>query len=154
MRMARFEEGISIDRSPEDVFAFVSDVDNLPLWQTSMVEIEKQHEGEPTVGSQSRGVNRFMGKRMEFTTEVTAYDPPKRLAIKTVDGPFDYRQEERLEPEGDGCRLTVVGEAPAGLGGLFGKMADPLVAKLYGRSMRGDLEVLKGILEEGAEGDL
>jgi uncharacterized protein YndB with AHSA1/START domain len=152
--MARFEASTSIDRSPEDVFAFLSDVDNLPLWQNSMVEIDKQYEGEPTVGSQSRGVNKFMGRKMEFTTEFTSYDPPKRMSIKTVDGPFDYRQEERVEPEGDGCRVTIIGEAPAGMGGFFGKMADPLVAKLYGRSVRGDLDVLKGILEEGAEGDL
>jgi ribosome-associated toxin RatA of RatAB toxin-antitoxin module len=151
--MPRFEESITINRTPEDVFDFVTDVENDPLWQSSTVEAEWLDEGEQRVGRRARSLVRFLGKRMEFVGETSEWNPPKQAAFKTTEGPFMYEGQYRCEPEDGGCHLTLVGESPT-LGGLFGKLADPVVVKMYARQVRSDLANLKDILEAQAERDL
>jgi ribosome-associated toxin RatA of RatAB toxin-antitoxin module len=152
--MLRIDESIMINRAPEDVFAYVENLENDPIWQSGVVEAEYLDPGENRVGRRGRVVFRFLGKRLEFTGETTVYDPPKQLAVKTVDGPFDVEQVDRVEAEGDGCRLTIIYEFPRGLGGFFGKLADPLVTKLAARDGRADLEKLRDILEAEVETQL
>ena len=45
----------------------------------------------------------------------------------------------------DGTRVTVKFE-PGSFGGFFGRLADPLVTRMYARDVRGNLETLKDIL--------
>lgn len=151
--MPRIEESIEIERAPEDVFAFVADPTNDALWQSGVEESEILDGEGVRVGSKFRSVGRLLGRKMEFTLEVTQHDPPKVIAVKTVDGPFSYTGRYTVEPEGDGCRLKVSGEAPS-LGVFFGKVGDPIVVKVYAREVRGDLEKLKVLLEEDAVRDL
>lgn len=148
--MPRIEESIVIDRSPEDVFAFVTDAANDTKWQSDVVESEWLDDEETGPGRRMRGVNRFLGKKLEFVGEITTWDPPKQAAFKTVEGPFNYEGEYRVEPQDGGCRVTLTGEAES-LGGVFGKLSDPIVAKMYGRQVRADLGNLKDIMESGAE---
>jgi ribosome-associated toxin RatA of RatAB toxin-antitoxin module len=151
--MPRIEESIAIDRAPEDVFAYVTDVGNDAIWQSGVEESRWLDEDEIRVGRRAEQVSRFLGKRLRFVTEVTAWDPPKQASVKTVEGPFSYEGTYRCEPEGDGCVFTIFGETP-GMGGFFGKLADPLVIKMYARQFRSDMGTLKDLLEHEAEQDL
>lgn len=151
--MPKIDESVYIARAPEDVFAYVSDFDNDAVWQSGVDESAWIDDRETGVGRRARSVGRFLGKRMEFTVEVTAWDPPKQASIKTVEGPFPYHGTYRCEAEGDGCRFSFLGEAES-LGGFFGKLGDPIVVKMYGRQVRSDLENLKEILESELEGQL
>ena len=54
-----------------------------------------------------------------------------------------------LVPEGGGTRLTYRLEAESGLGGVFGKLGEPLVVKAQQRTVRTNLANLKEILESG-----
>jgi plasmid stabilization system protein ParE len=56
-----------------------------------------------------------------------------------------------LEPEGDGTRRTFRIDADSGLGGIFGKLADPLVEKAQARTVRANLETLAELLAEHPE---
>ena len=150
--MPRVEESISIGRPPEDVFAYVTDPVNDPVWQSGVVESELVDGGQTHVGSRIRVVRRFLGRRMEFVGQVTRWEPPNYAEIKSVEGPFGFGGSYRCEPENGGCRLTVAGELGS-FGGLFGKLADPVVTQMGVRQLRADLENLKDILESRAEAE-
>lgn len=151
--MPRIDESITIERDAEDVFAFVSNPANDPVWQSGVETSEIVDGTEVRVGTRIRNVGRFLGRKLEFILEVTQHDPPKIQAVETVEGPFSYTSTTTVEPQGAGCRLTLTGEAPS-LGGFFGKISDPLVVKMFAREVRGDLEKLKVLLEEELDRDM
>ena len=104
--MARVEVSTSIDRSPEQVFAFVSDVRNEPRWHTDILEAKLQGDGPVERGSQfwvrvkpSMGVS-------EGTITVEDYRPPRETALRGVMGKMRVEVTHFVEPEGDGSRFT------------------------------------------------
>jgi uncharacterized membrane protein len=145
----RIEESIVINRSPEDVFAFLAVRNNDPVWMGVVVESEWLDSAAPlALGRRGRMSMRMFGRRAEYVDEVTAYDPGRRIAHRTVEGPFDLDTACRCEPANGGCRTTVVAEAEK----MVGRLLDPLVARLMRRGFRADLAKLKQILEGDARG--
>lgn len=151
--MARVEESITIGRAAEDVFAYVTDPANDTVWRSGVLESELLGEDGARAGSRIRTAQRFLGKRIETVMEVTQWDPPRRAAVKSVEGPFAFEGEYRFEPENGACRVTTVAEI-GGFGGFFGKLADPIVVRMGVRQLRADLENLKDILEVSADNGL
>ncbi len=95
---------ITIERSPDDAFAFFSDPANDRQWRTHVKEIEAR--GEPGVGRKIHQVIEGPGGRgLAADIEVTAYDPPRRYAFQVVAGPARPRGEFVISPSGvDGWR--------------------------------------------------
>jgi len=133
---------IDIDRPPEDVFAFLTDISRLPDWQGSAASAEA--EGPLAVGARIRETRRFLGREYKVVHEVTAYDPPQRFDVRSVEGPIPLSVRHTLEPSGGGTRLEAVGEAnPKGLL----RFAAGGVAKTAEAEFRRDFERLKELLE-------
>jgi uncharacterized membrane protein len=149
----KVEESIIINRSPEDVFAFLAARNNDPVWMAAVIESEwldlaaRDTEAPMRVGRRGRMVIKNMGRRQEYVDEVTDYQPGRRIAHRTVEGPIQLNTACLTEPAGDGCRATVVGETDNFIGGPFGKLANPIVARLVSRGFRADLAKLKDLLE-------
>jgi hypothetical protein len=149
----KIEESIIINRSPEDVFAFLAVRKNDPVWMAAVVESEwlnpvaRDTDAPMGVGRRGRMVMKNMGRRQEYVDEVTDYEPGRRIAHRTVEGPIQLNTACLTEPASDGCRATVVGETDNFIGGPFGKLANPIVARLVSRGFRADLVKLKDILE-------
>ena len=59
---------------------------------------------------------------------------------------MQFTVSNTLEPEGDGTRFTYRVEAESGLGGVFGRLADPLVEKAQRRTVRANLDTLAELL--------
>ena len=142
--MVRIDLSIDIDRPPSEVFAYLTDAESLPQWQSSAVEA--QWEGEKTRGARVKEVRKFLGRRMESELEVTEYEPDRRFALKVLSGPVPFSVEHTLEPRDSGTRLTFVGEGEPG--GFF-KFAEPIVARTAERQFKSDFETLKDVLEAG-----
>jgi carbon monoxide dehydrogenase subunit G len=79
--MQRVERTARIGAAPADVFAFLADLDRLPEWQSGIVSAEITSPGQVGVGSTARVVRELMGQRIEAPLTITAYEPPRRLAI-------------------------------------------------------------------------
>ncbi|MGH8909391.1 MAG: SRPBCC family protein [Egibacteraceae bacterium] len=138
--MPRAEARIAINRSPEDVFAFVTDIRETPRWRRPHVlEADWLDEGEARVGARFRIVREFHGRRVDVVCEITAWEPPNRFAYRMAEGPVDLEAAYQWEPQSGGCRFTIVG-------------ADPAVVKWYARQTRQDLQTLKNLLENRAGG--
>ena len=112
----KIEESVIIHRPPEDVFAFLAIRSNDAVWMASVVESAwlDADAGHPAaaigVGRRGRMIMKVPGRRAEFIDEVTEYEPGRRIAHRTVEGPIPLRIACICEPAGDACRATVVGE--------------------------------------------
>jgi hypothetical protein len=95
-------------------------------------------------------IMRIGRRRAEFIDEVTGYEPGRRIAHRTVEGPLLLNTACICEPSGNGCRATVVGEADRLVGGPFGRLIEPFIARGIRRSFTADLARLKYILETPA----
>lgn len=89
-----------------------------------------------------------MGRRFDWTVEVVEFDPPRRMVSRSVEGKLNFTVRFTLEPAGGGTRVTQRIDADSGLGGIFGKIADPLVERAQGRTVRANLETLAEWLVE------
>ena len=146
--MPEIEESVSIPRPQQEVFDVVSDPENIPKFDSSVVHVERLGEGALGVGTRFRGTSKVLGRSFDWTAEVTEHDPPRRSTSKSVEGKMDFTVSMTCEPEGDGTRLTQRIEAASGLGGIFGRIADPLVQKVQARTVRANLESLAEYLAE------
>lgn len=145
--MPKIEVSETVDRPIEEVWAYVTDPGAMPEWLASTQQVEVLTDGGIRKGARVRSVDRFLGRSIEGISEVTEYEPPNRLGARSVEGPFDSYQEFDLQPEGDSTRITMRAEAEAGLGGVFGKLLDPVVTAAFRRESQSDLGRLKDILE-------
>ena len=141
--MVRIELTIDVARSAAEVFERLIDLDRLPDWQASAVE---SHSDEPlAAGVRIFECRRVMGKEIHNELEVTAFEPPNRLTLKTLKGPVRFTVDHRLAEADGGTRLEVVAEGKAG---RFMKLGEPLLARQAEHELHGDFNRFKELLED------
>ena len=145
--MARIEINLVINRPVEEVFAFVSNSENLPRWRSTSLEVKKTSEGPLGVGSTFRGRFTFLGRQFDGNVVVTAHEPNRVFVSKMAEGPFPLETGYTLEPVENGTHIAfVVNGEPGG----FFKLAEPLVVSMAKRAYETDLQNLKEMMEAQA----
>ena len=147
--MIKFEFTEVVNRPPEEVFAYLTDADNLPEWQSMVSESRQDSPGAMGVGTRVTNVRNFLGRRIESEAEVTAYESPRRFDLQVVSGPVPFQISHILEPKE---ATTVVKVEAQGEPGGFFKLAEPLVARQAERQFKNDFATLKDLLEARAGG--
>src|SRR5690349_21404550 len=111
-----------IARPAADVFAYVTDPELLPTWQTNT--ISSVPDGPMAVGTRLRELHRAPGgKELASVVEVTEYEPGRAFALHVIEGtPVDLRIT--LE-EGTVMRLHAFGR----LTGVM-RLAQPLLQRV------------------------
>lgn len=142
------EESVFIARPPQEVFDFIVVPANTPVWDSSITKAEQVGTDPIGLGTQAHGTSKIMGRHFDWTTEIVEYDVPTRLSQKSVGGKMDFTVTNSFVAEGTGTRLTYRIDAASGLGGVFGKLADPFVERAQGRTVRANLETLADLLAE------
>lgn len=126
--MAPLVHSVEIDRSPGDVFAYVTDPSHFTEWQDAVVNAHLEGSGPVQQGSRV-SLTRRMGKREQtMTSELTAYSPPESYAFKVLDGPVRAHGQGRFEPLDDGRRTRFTFELDFDGHGI-GKLLVPLVVR-------------------------
>jgi uncharacterized membrane protein len=145
--IVRFEQSVVINRPSEHVFDFLANPENDPQWSSASDEMRKTSEGPVGVGAKFKQVGRFLGRRLEFALEVTAYEPHRKFGMKVTAGPIKFAGMRVLETVPDGTRVTFTG---GGRAGSFLRLARPLLARAAERQLKADLTALKEVLEAQA----
>ena len=143
-KMIELERSLTIRRPVAEVFAFVTDVEKSPRWQAWAVDARVVSEGPLAVGTQYEYVARFLGRRIESRSEVTAYEPDKRYAWKVTSGPIPAEASLDFESVDGGTRVTLTGKGEPG--GFF-RLAEPVIGRMVKRQVEADIENLKDLLE-------
>lgn len=139
----RVELTIEIARPPDDVFAYLTDVEQLPRWQKSV--LEARADGPFAEGTRIVERRSLFGREAESELQVTAFEPGRRLTLETIRGPVELEVDHRLEQAETGTRLevTAAGRAKGAL-----RFAGPAVAAGARQELKRDFERLKALLEE------
>jgi len=143
--MPHAERTIVINRSPDEVFRFLTTPANDPSWRTGVKEISA--EGPIAVGTKVHQLVAGPGGRsIAADIQVTAYEPQTRYGFKAIAGPARPVGEYRLAPSGEGTQVTFSLDTElSGLKKMF--MSSP-VQKTMDAEMRA-LDTAKAKLEAG-----
>lgn len=130
----RAELTIEIARTPGDVFAYLTDVSNLPEWQAD-VKAASVRDGHV---EESRSL---LGRELRTTLEIVDREEPRLFTLRALDSPVPITVRHELEPVAGGTELTVTVE------GTVPGFAAGLVTRHLEKQFRNDFERLKQILE-------
>ena len=138
---------IEIARPRADVAAYAADPGNATEWYENIESAELQTQAPLAEGSRIAFVARFLGRRLEYTYEVTELLPGERLVMRTADGPFPMETTYAwADAAAGGTRMTLRNRGePSG----FSKVAAPMMASAMRRANRKDLQRLRELLEAG-----
>ena len=145
--MAKLEHSVVINRPVEEVFEFMTNIENEKLYRTDLLESEQTSEGPFGVGTTTCEVSQFLGRKVETTGEVTEFVKNMVVATKSTSGSIPYKFRTSFEPVERGTKVTV--EFEIEIGGFF-KMAESFVIKMGMRQTEKDINTLKKMLEAEA----
>lgn len=135
---------ITINRRPAEVFGFLAQFGNVPLWNYA-ISATRKITGGVGVGSRYWQI-RTLPTRSEETFEVTEFQPDRRLAIRGGLGPFHGEVAYLLVPAENGTALTNTMNLQ--LSGPL-RFVAPLAASRVKSAAAANLDTLKQILETG-----
>lgn len=144
--MPTVTESIVIARPREEVWDFCQDVANTPRWNPMFVHQELVGADAITPGARIHSIARILGKEIESVAEVTEVVAP-RLSVLTSQHPIAINGSYIFDEVPGGTRFTWHLEAEAGLGGLFGTLADAIVIRTCQAQLRRALRELARLLE-------
>lgn len=140
--MIEFDNRIVIRRPLNEVFRFVSNLENIPKWNNFVTEVMKTSAGPASVGSQFRQTR----KTDHQILQITEFDPPRALTVTSV-APSrpEFERTLRLSGEGEVTEIRDVWKLDLGLPRPFSVFARMRVSA----AVRENLGKLKELLEGG-----
>jgi hypothetical protein len=146
--MVSLVETLTIRRTPAEVFAFLTGIDNFQKWQEGIVAVEALDPGPWRVGLRIKTVHKFLfWNNLQDFSEIEGLETDRRIANAGTAGRSTYREEFSLEDIEGHTRLTY--RADVTPGGIF-VFIEPLAAWAFKSQMRRSLGNLKRWLEKNS----
>lgn len=142
--MISFELNTLIYRPLTRVFMFVATPENDFQWQYGTLVSTQISGGEIRLGTLFHAVGHMLGRRIETTYEVTAFELNRKYGFKSVSGPVDSHTLYTFEVIKAATRISLSTETNPG--DLF-KPEDGIVVKRFKKECRENLAMLKSVLE-------
>jgi uncharacterized protein YndB with AHSA1/START domain len=143
--MTIVQRDVQINASPEDTMARLSDASRWPDWYPGMTEVNLAAPF-PEKGGKVAFKVKSAGVSMAITETVLDYQPGK-LQVLQMEGMLSGQARWELAPEGDGTHLTTTFDY-ALPGGVFGKIADALIARrMNAKALEQALHNFKALVE-------
>jgi uncharacterized protein YndB with AHSA1/START domain len=142
--MAKIEQSVFIGRPVSQVFAYATDPKCWTKWMSGMIEAEQTSSGQVGLGAAFRGVNKAMGRRMEWTSMVDEFSPNREWVESISTRTMSMRDSMRFSPVDGGTRFDYVRTLK--VRGLL-KLLSPMIIRAIRKEMGKDLSTIKAILE-------
>lgn len=145
MTVARMS--VTIARPVEDVFRVLTMPEDTPKWSASAVEERLTSPGPVGVGSTRHAtVRTFGGRTTTNETIVRAFEPNRRVAMRTISAQVPFEAAWSFDKVAGGTRVDWAWSFEfAGVARLFG----PAFGRYFRRSLERDLARLKAMMEAG-----
>lgn len=147
--MALIVTDVSIARSPREVFSYVTDPARFSEWMNGVTYSRILGDDPPAIGSRLFMTRRVGTFEMPAASEITQMDPPRRWAIRGLDGPVRADVSITVSPENDGpdSHVTIQIDLHAhGMGNTIIAMATRQIK----REMPENCQNLKKLLESAS----
>ncbi len=140
--MLEFENTIHIERPVDEVFAFLSDFQNIPKWNYYVLEVEQLSEGPIGIGFAYHQVRK--SDQQDF--RIIEFEPDHTVAMKTLpQSSPSFERRFTLYEEGDTTRIRDQWKLDTGRATILEKLAGRRVRSAVAEN----LVKLKKLLEEG-----
>ncbi|MBI3164788.1 MAG: SRPBCC family protein [Chloroflexi bacterium] len=143
--MINLDFGVLVDRPMKDVFAFVSNPNNMSRWNSAVVSLQQSTPGAVGVGTKFKTVGEMMGRRIEGELQITIYEPDTKCGFQLQAGPMQVNLTLAFKTVGTGTKVSL--NAQGNPGGIF-KLAEGVMAGQVKSMMEGNLARLKTVLEK------
>jgi len=140
---------IDIERPAAEVFTFVADQTNAPLWQQGLHEVRRLTPGPLGVGTEHTFSRQFAGKLVESRNRFIAFEAGRFVAFEiTPAAGMSGSASYTVEPTGP-TSARLVSEVHFKVTGPS-SLATPLLRRVFQRDTKRDEATLKVLLEKGA----
>jgi uncharacterized protein YndB with AHSA1/START domain len=142
------KNSIVIDRPIDEVFAYVSNVENMPRWVSGVRKArllsKKLKAGARFSAEYTEGLR---NDRIEF--QIVEFDPPRRFVAKSERGPFSFpfRGTFEFRPVDRGTEVTT--DIDTGGESLANRLADLLLGPVVRRGLQHRLQAELQALKAG-----
>ena len=144
--MQTFQNTVTIHRPADEVFAFLADFENIPIWNYAIEETSKTSAGPVRVGTRYCQT-RYIPARSTEEFVVTVFEPASRLAIHGQIGPFQATISYELEAAADTTTLVNTVELDPTQAKM--RLLAPLAAPRIKAAVAQNLGKLSQVLENG-----
>jgi uncharacterized membrane protein len=143
------KNSIVIDRPIDEVFAYVSDVENMPRWVSGVRRVrllsKKVKAGARFSAEYAEGMR---NSAIDF--RIAAFEPPVRFAATTERGPFSFPFRGTFEFRALGESTEVISNVETGEESVATRLANllfgPFVRRGFQRRLQDELQTLKASL--------
>ncbi len=143
-RTKRVEAHVWIDRPAQDVFAYVTSLDQWPEWRHDVVGGRVLTDGDLRVGSRAQGVAKVLGRTITIDVVVTVMEPGRAFGYRPVDGPLLTDNLYTFASQDGGTLVTLTDDIR--LQGIA-RVLLPVMPRLVRSAYRKNLTGVKAILE-------
>ena len=141
--MAHAEGKLTIDRTVDQVFDFILDGTNNPLWRASVIDVKPMAERPYGVGSVFKQGLKGPGGRIDGDYQITECKPNQVIKFQVIAGPARPVGSYSFESDGRFTLLTFILDfQPKGLA----KLMNPMIQSAMQREVA-MLSALKAYLE-------
>ncbi len=145
--MSTFVLSLDIGRSVQEVFSFLADSENTPIWYEAVRSVRKLTPGPVREGARYEMVRHLPQGVVQNEVVVSELETNERVTLRSLSGPTPFTYRYLLEPKGKHTHLTLEGEITGeGLTGPAALLA-PLAGAFFKRGMATNLEALRRHLE-------
>ena len=141
---------VEINRTPEDVFAYLDDLNRHKEWDDMILETRVETEGPTRVGTRATDKRQLPLGKQDVPYEITEHDPPRRSAFRGTEGPVRPAGSVTIEPLDGGSRSRVTLEFALEATNLLGKLLAPLANREARKHVPKQQARIKERLESGA----
>lgn len=142
MKKIEIKQSIFVNQPIEEVFAYLSTLENTTDWSGCIISIKQLSPGAMQVGATVQVTTRFLGRWLVMSAEIIEYHPNRCLTFKSVSGAAPSFLCYQCEPA-EGGGTTLFQEALIHL--TEGNQA--LVERVLRRQYEYDLLTLRDVLE-------
>ena len=143
--MINIDLGTLVDKPIKDVFAFIGNPNNMPKWNTTVMDVEQITPGDVGVGTKFKSVGKMLGHRIKGEMQVTAYEPDTKFGVQMNAGPALVNMTLGFKTVGTSTEVRL--NAQGNPGGLF-KLAEPVMQRRVKSIMEENLARLRSQLEK------
>jgi uncharacterized membrane protein len=133
------KSSIVIERSIDEVFDYVSNVENMPRWVSGVSRVrlmsDKVKSGAQFSAEYAQGM-----RRAGIDFKVVEFEPPTRFATKSERGPFSFPFKGTMELRAVGDATEVTNNVETGDESIATRLASLLFGPILRRSIRNRLQ--------------